>query len=188
MGLLRRFFGSGKRKEKPYLDGGMHLLAKLVEVLQLDDWPKLIPQYTEAEQQAIVKQLQDFQQIANEVVGGQATFHPEIIESLRRVQVAQGLQNLAAAGWIFGGESDVPEDWKALISTYLKAWASGLDPLCLMEMADLLARAGYQAEARNAFKVVLLFPTYAQEFYGGHDASDTVNRIMSDARARLQRM
>ena len=188
MGLFRKLFGTDKRKEKPYVDGGMHLLAKLVQSLRLDDWPNYLLNYTAAEQEAIVKQLNEFQQIANEEVGGQALFHPEVVEPIGRAQAAQALHHLARAGWIFSDDSELPEDWKALVSTYLKAWAGGLDPMCLLEMADLLIRAGHKTEARDALEVVLLFPTYAHEFYGGHDASHLVHRIVSDAQSALQNL
>ncbi len=188
MGFLRKLFGTDKRKGKPYVDGGMRLLANLVQSLGLDDWPNYLPNYTAAEQEAIVSQLNEFQKIANEEIGGQALFHPEVVGPIQRTQIAVALKDLAGEDWIFTDKSEVPKDWKLRVSTYLKAWAAGLDPVCLSEMADLLARAGHRTEARDALEVVLLFPTYANVFYRGHDASETANRIVSDAQTALQNL
>jgi hypothetical protein len=103
----------------------------------------------------------DFQKVANEVAGGEAVFHPEIVDQLRRTQSAEGLQRLATDGWQFSEE--LPENWKKHVSTYLKAWAFGLCPTVLLDLAGLLTKAGYKSEAQEALQVALLYPTYASD-------------------------
>lgn len=137
MGFLSKLFGTGKR-EKPYVDAGMLLMSKLIQVLRLDGWQNLLPVYTQEEMETIDRELSALQQIANQVVGGEARFHPEAAGPIVRIQAAQALQDFAGRGWKFTDKSKLPQDWKRRVSTYLKAWASGLDPMCLAEMAEML--------------------------------------------------
>ena len=88
--------------------------------------------------------------MANEVVGGEARFHPEAVGPITRMQTAQALEDLVGRDWKFTDESELPKDWKARVCTYLKAWASNLNPSALKEMADMLAKAGYKTEAKQA--------------------------------------
>ena len=51
-----------------------------------------------------------------------------------------------------------------------------------MQMVELLARAGYKAEAKQTLQVVLLFPTYADKFYAGVAADlQVTTKIVADA-------
>jgi hypothetical protein len=93
------------------------------------------------------------------------------------------LQDFAARDWRFTEQKELPADWKLRVSTYLKAWACGLNPNCLIEMAEMLVKAGYKTEAKTALEVVLLFPTYAHKFFGGSEGSGALaDGIVNQAR------
>ena len=189
MGFLSKLFRTNKCPPKPYVDAGVQLMHKLIQSLNLDGWQNLLPVYSREEIGAIDSGMSNFQNIANDVLGGEARFHPEAIELIQRQQIAQALEDLAGEGWRFTDKSELPKDWKGRVSTYLKAWASRLNPICLTEIADILTRAGYKTEARDVLEVVLLFPTYAHVFYGGaENTSENTGRIVSDAQQALQNL
>jgi len=164
----------------------MRLTYNLIQSLRLDGWDNLLPVYTPEEMRTIESELSKFQEIANDVVGGEARFHPEVVGPITRMQTAQALEDLAGRDWKFTDKSELPEDWKARVSTYLKAWASNLNPSALREMADMLVKAGYKTEAKQALEVILLFPTYADVYFSGADGSaELTNRIVKDAKDSL---
>lgn len=110
-----------------------------------------------------------------------------IPEGMQRTAGAEGLRRLAGndwtteAGWELDG--DCPSDWKARVSTYLKAWAMNLDPDALLEMAQLLALAGNKFEGRQAAGIVAAwFPSYAPRFFAGTQDSELVENITGRAR------
>jgi hypothetical protein len=54
-------------------------------------------------------------------------------------------------------------------------------------MAEMLAKARYKTEAKDALAVVLLFPTYAYKFFGGSDENGALtNGIVNQAKEALQ--
>jgi hypothetical protein len=55
---------------------------------------------------------------------------------------------------------DDPQFWTVRLSTYLKAWASCLNPWVMLEAADLLYENNKLAEAKRAVNVCALFPRY----------------------------
>jgi hypothetical protein len=60
-------------------------------------------------------------------------------------------------------------------------------PNCLIEMAEMLVKAGYKTKAKAALEVVVLFPSYAHKFFGGSDNNGALaNGIVNQARERLQ--
>lgn len=81
-----------------------------------------------------------------------------LADAFQRRVAATALENLARQRWKYSDE--LPDDWRIAVSTYLKAYASDLSPLVLLEMADLLVMAGYKGEARQVLQVVLLYPSY----------------------------
>jgi hypothetical protein len=187
MGLLDKLFATSKSIEKPYVDAGVRLTHKLVQSLQLDGWPNGLPAYTRAEAEAIDAGLSRFQQIANEVMGGTAVFHPEAAEPIQRMQAAQALEDLAGQDWEFSDKSELPANWKARVSTYLKAWACHLNPDALLQMGEMLSKAGYKTEARESYSVVILFPTYAHIFFGGSDkTAELASSIVRQAEEALR--
>jgi len=180
MGFINRLFGA-KKPPQTYLDAGMRLLDDLIQSLRLEGWENLLPVYSSAEIEIIEAELASFEQM-----GGNAVFYPEIIE-IQRPLIATALQNFAARNWRFTEQKELPADWKLRVSTYLKAWAGGLNPNCLIEMAEMLMIAGYKTEAKAALEVVLRFPSYAPKFFGGSDDSGALtNGIVNQAKEKLQ--
>jgi len=186
MGFLSKLFGTSK-PAKPYVDGGMRLTHSLIQRLRLEGWENLLPVYSPGEIKIIEAELASFQRMADKQMGGKAAFHPEVIGEIQRPLIATALQNYAATNWRFTDKKELPADWKLRVSTYLKAWAGGLNPNCLIEMAEMLAMAGYKTEAKDALEVVLLFPTYAHKFFGGSDEGGVLaNGIVNQAKEALQ--
>jgi hypothetical protein len=183
MGILNRLFGVQKSKAKPYVDFGMAVLYKLTVSFNLAGWKDGLPTYTQSEMEAIDRRMSSFQKMANDELGGEARFHPEIIQELQRTLAAEALLEHAGNGWKFSDE--IPEDWKERVATYLKAWASSLNPIALLQLGDLLAKVGHGSEAREVLQVVLLFPTYAETFYHGQQNADLVESIVGSARESL---
>jgi hypothetical protein len=97
---------------------------------------------------------------------------------------ALALKSLADYQWRWADE--LPPNWKDCVSSYLKAWASVFDPNALLDLADLLVRAGCQSEAKQAYQVVLLFPTYADTFFGKQQSPGLVEGIVNRAKEALQ--
>jgi len=164
--------GLGKKMNKIYVDSGMALLHKLIITFNLPDWKELLPTYTEEEIEAINKSLSDFQKTADEVIGGSAIIHPEVVPTIQSKLASDALSELADK-WKYSDE--LQTHWKDYVSTYLKAWAGNLSPLTLLNLGDLLVAAGHQIEAKNVFQLLLLFPTYADTyFYENPNARDLV--------------
>src|SRR5258708_18529851 len=132
------------------------------------------PVYTQDEMDAITKGLANFQRIADSTMGGRAVFHPDAVGEIQRKCTAEALEELADGTWKFSAKDTVPEDWRLRISTYLKAWACQLNPQVLLDMAEMLAHAGYKTEAKEALEVVLLFPSYSRRYFGSAEASELV--------------
>jgi hypothetical protein len=183
MGLLRRILGLEKKAGKPYIDAGVALTHTLTTKLSLPGWKDLLPTYTEQEMGAINKRWSGFQKMANEVVDGDAKFHPGILPDLQRTLAAQALAEHAGDPWKFSDQ--LPTNWRECVSTYLKAWAAHCDPLYLLDIGALLVRSGYRTEAKDVFQIVLLFPTYADTYYGQQEP-DLVQSIVDAANESLQ--
>lgn len=186
MGIFR----SSKGKANVYVDSGVLLSRELIRSLALPGWrvgPPLLPDYTLEEVSAIERNLSDFQETANDVIGVGAKFHPEATDSIRRKCAAEALYELAEGQWRFTPHDELPKNWKSIVSTYLKAWASDLNPLALLGMAKLLARAGRKDEARKSLQVPRLFPAYADRFFGrSSDASQLASEIVGQAEQALR--
>ena len=54
----------------------------------------------------------------------------------------------------------------------------------MIGLADLLTRAGYKTEAKEALQVVLLFPTYANSYFGS-DKPEATSLIVNNAQQVL---
>ena len=191
MGLWKSLFGPAAPPARPYVDEGVALTKKLIGLLNLREWASGTPEYTKEEWEAIERELNSFQRMAdgNAVKDGQSQmlFHSEIVDNMQRNLGGEALCRLAGTGWVtvsgweIGGEC--PEDWRMRVSTYLKAWAMKLDPDALLQMAQLLALAGYKSEGREAAKIVAdRFPAYSPRFFGGAKNSELVESITERAR------
>jgi hypothetical protein len=186
MGFLSKLFGTGK-PAKPYVDAGIRLSGNLIQGLRLEGWENLLPVYSQPEIEIMENELASFQRMADHQMGGKAVFHPEAIGEIQRPLIATALRDYAGRDWRFTDKQELPADWKLRVSTYLKAWAGGLNPNCVIEMAEMLAKAGYKSEAKAALEVVLLFPSYAHKFFGGSDNSGVLaSGIVNQAREQLQ--
>ncbi|MBI3853309.1 MAG: hypothetical protein HY298_23930 [Verrucomicrobia bacterium] len=182
MGLLAKLFG--RQECQPYVDAGTALTFKLPRSLNLPDWNDGLPNYTQEEIAAIDRRLSQFQQMANSELGSEAKFHPDAAPKLQRMLAGEALAGLARDKFMFQSE-DIPTDWKPLASTFLKAWASRLDPSTLLELGDMLAKVGCKNEAKEVLQVVLLFPSYAKTLWGKND-DELLGRIVSEAKEALQ--
>ena len=187
MGILENIFRTSK-PAKLYVDAGTRLTANLIRSLQLKGWENLRPVYSPAEIKVIEGELAFFQRGVDARTGGRVVFHPELAGEIQNTLIASALQNYAGTGWRFEDKRKPPVNWKLRVSTCLKAaWAGRLNPNCLLDMAEMLVSAGYTAEAKASLEVVLLFPTYAGEFFGGADSDGVVtNRIVNQAKEMLQ--
>ena len=106
------------------------------------------------------------------------------MNEVQRPIIAGALEQLAGSDWKYSEK--VPDKWKEACFTYLKAWACSLNPTVLSDMAELLVRAGYKGEAKQALQVVLLFPTYSREYFTGGTSGDELTRqIVEDAKKAL---
>jgi hypothetical protein len=183
MGLLSKFIS---RKQGDYCEAGTKLVRTIADAVVLDEWRHGLPQYTPAESEAISKSLSAFQRTADSMMGGKAVFHPEIIDTIQRKFTAEGLEELAGQDWKFSDRKTLPTNWKSCVSTYLKAWLCNMNPQVLLDMATMLAKAGYKEEAKQTYEVVLLFPNYAPRYFGNSCNSDElVNVIVEQAQVAL---
>lgn len=169
--------------DKQYVDAGTALAFGLVKTLGLPDWKDFLPVYTAEEVEAIDSGLSQFQNLADKTVGGETVFHPEAVPELRRSLVASQLFEFAEDSWRFLDEA--PTSWREIASTYLKSWVGSLDPLALQRLGELLVAAGYRTEAAATFRVILIFPSYANVFYGGEENLALVEQIVNEARDAL---
>lgn len=162
---------------------------RIVQCLRLQGWEMtaqgIQPVYTQDEMDAISESLARFQRIADGTTGAKAVFHPDAIGEIQRKCAADALEELADGMWKFTAKDTVPEDWRLRVSTYLKAWACQLNPQVLLDMAEMLAHAGYKTEAREALEVVLVFPSYAHRYFGSADTSELVNSIVDEATRKI---
>jgi hypothetical protein len=187
MGLLHKLFGSRTQQAMdPYLERGT-ILVRNVSDACLKEWQAGVPGYTPAEEAAINEHLSSFQRTADRVVGGNAVFHPEIIDTVERQFTAEALEELAGEGWKYSDKRTLPGNWKDRVSTYLKAWLCNMSPQVLLAVGEILAKAGYKGEAKQAYEVVLLFPSYAPRLFGDSPQSAELTRsIVEDAQKALR--
>jgi hypothetical protein len=164
MGLFSNLFGAQKSTPESYIDSGNILIQRFTQSIPLPDWQNGPPGYTEEENEAIGFSISQFQREANELArefgGDGIAIHPNRVEDIRRMLAEEGLRRLAGDGWRF--TDNIPENWKDNLSTYLKAWICGLNPMVLLDIAELLVRADRKVEAREAIEAVRRFPAYAR--------------------------
>ncbi len=164
----------------------MTLAYELVTSLNLPDWNEARAGYRPDEMDAINRELSSFQKMANEELGGEAKFHPDVGPELTRKLTAQALVDLADHECAYADIA--PANWKNYAATYLKAWVAQLDPLTLMRLGELFAKAGLRNEAKDTLRVVLLFPTYADTYYSGQRNVDLVDDIVNSAKEALEQL
>lgn len=181
MGFVKAPSGTAKPPARLYVDEGFKLTKKLIRLLDLSDWEKGTPVYTEEEASVVDGEWRDFQRMLNAEVRRRGKQAPEFME-IQRTFGSESLRRLAgpSLGWELDG--DCPDDWKARVSTYLKAWVMNQNPDALIEMAQLLALAGYKAETKQCAAIVARwFPNYAPGFFSGTDDPKVVSTITARA-------
>ncbi len=186
MAFLGRLFRRQKSAPGSYIAAGDQLTRLLVEKLPLVDWQNGPPGYTEEEAEAIRFSISQFQRtsqaVASELGGESLAIHPDRAEELERMVYEQGLRQVGDSGWKFVGK--VPENWRVNISAYLKAWICGLNPMVLLDIAELLTLIGRLDEANEAIRSVEKFPAYARsEGSGGVCAPEIVEQVMERMRS-----
>src|SRR5271155_803389 len=183
MNLLDKLLGKPRRDPtKMYVDRGMALTHRLVETLRLPGWYNGRPSYTPEENAAVTKSLNAFQATADDVMGGGAHFHPDVVGEIQRPLIANALEDLARAEW--NASDKTPENWKDICSTYLKAWTCQLNPSAMSEVAELLAEVGYRSEAREAWDVVCLFQWYSHHYFAGAENAQAATRMIVERAER----
>lgn len=142
---------------KSYSDSGCDLTFSLVAELLLDDWPGRRPLLSPSNQQAINEFREQFQEGVNAYARSKGSetvdFHPEIQEYLDRAITETALRLQIK----YQGSN---EDWTANVSTYLKAWASGMNPWAMLGVAEILIEHGKFKRAKEALEVAGKFPKY----------------------------
>jgi len=163
---------------EPYLYAVCNLIVHLAKILPLPEWTsQCTAEYTREESEAIRISLDDYESIAEyilkEVSGGispgQGIVNPEYAEPIKRFLAVRRLKQLADAAWtdtvMFGGvvkHGDIaPENWREIVSTYLKMWRASLNPFDILDAAEILSMAGYGDESKAAIKAALMFPLWA---------------------------
>jgi hypothetical protein len=195
--MVGKLLGADEQRTSPYVQAGINLTHWLVGSLGLKGWERdsrglLVPTYAPPEVRAIQTRLSGLQSMADDLAAGEARYRPEVANEVQRWFIAEALHDLAGCSWKYDGrpaseKTRLSEDWRERISTYLKAWACGLDPRVLLDMAALLANAGYKGEAGQALQVVLLSPSYAEELWGSA-APDMISGIIDDAHKALRNL
>ena len=173
-------------KKKSYVDAGTRLTLDLVQSLKLPGWSNGIPEYTEAEIEAIDLTISKFQHQADQELGGKAVFHPDAIRDIQRKLAADGLNELACRAKSILESDDNKKGWEPIASMFLKAWASSLTPMNLIHLGDMFAHLGLNNEARQTFEVVLLLPEYAEKLYGKN--VELTDDIVSTAKSSLEKL
>ncbi len=186
MAFLGRLFRRQKSASGSYIAAGDQLTRLLVEKLPLVDWENGPPGYTEREAEAIGWSMHQFQhtsrQVAEEMGGEALAVHPDRAKELERLVYEQGLRQLGDSGWKIVGK--VPANWRVNISAYLKAWICGLNPMVLLDIAELLTLTGRLDEANEAIRSVGKFPAYARsEGSDGVCAPEIVEQVMDRMRS-----
>lgn len=169
-----------------YVVVGTEVVVKLVQSLGLTGWENGVPSYTPEEAAAIETASFDFQQMANEQYGGEVSFHPDAVSTIRRLAAGRALEELNEDWWWFARDT-LPENWRERVSTYLKDWVVRLNPSTLVHLSVLLARAGHKDEAREALEVVLhFFREYAPTYFADTDRrAEATESIIKEAQQVL---
>lgn len=169
MSLVGKFFGN----KNAYVDAGTALTFKLCDSLELPGWERGLPVYTDDEVAAIEVKLSTLPNIKNLELGGKMLFTPDERAKIQRMLAGEGLEALAQSQARF--TAGISVNWRSTVSTFLKAWAVGLDPMILIDLAEFLIKIDRRPEAKEVVEVVLLFPTYAKQLYEKDDEEYSVS-------------
>lgn len=156
--FLKNLFGGSEPKTISYFDAFFGLAMSLSRSIPLPEWATGTPEsYNQREAESV-----DFARSRLRY----ATASRFVEEPLEKLLGEIGLINLArelrAESYEDWGEELPVESLEPIVSTYLKAWLCKSNPFVLLELAGVLVQAGRTAEAGEAVKVALKFPTHAR--------------------------
>ena len=164
MGLFARLFGATRPQPESYIDSGLNFIKKLTHSIPLPDWQEGHPGYTESEKEAMTLCYSQFERmtdsVARESGAAHMAFHPDVVETVQRMLDEIGLKNYADGEWKY--IDSLPNDWRKILSTYLKALMCNRNPLLFLDIGELLVRAGRTDDAREAAMVATKFRAYAR--------------------------
>jgi hypothetical protein len=142
---------------KQYVDSGFELTMDLIKELSLLDWSEGRPLLTVTNQASIDRTTKNFwegsRRFAESRGSEEISYHPELWGHIERGLVDCALREEAS-------EETDPNNWTARISTYLKAWASGLNPWAMTAVAEILLNQGKTQFALRAINTATRFPKY----------------------------
>lgn len=156
----------------PYVEAGAKLFLRFEKSLKLPGWAGGVGTYSPQELEVIEVWFEEFQLYCNDSAaqkgGDKMVFLPEYLNQVHRPFSAQALRGLGGDFSISTDKEEIPENWRENASTLLKSWACDLSPLSLESLGWLLAHVKHQSEAKDVFRVMQLFPSYAiaVNFYG----------------------
>lgn len=183
MGFLANIFGS---KSQSYGSAGAALLLKLTSTLNLSDWKDGLPNYTPEEVEAIDKNIDQFQYLAEKQLGGEAKFHPDAVPEIQRKLAGDALYELGRDYLFLDiGDDGIPMNWKPCASSLLKSWVSTRNPLSMIALGDLLAKVGRKSEAKETYQVILLFRDYVKSRPDEFDETFAI-KVVNEARQSLR--
>jgi hypothetical protein len=142
---------------KRYVDSGFDLTHSLIREFSLPDWENGRPIINETDREYMDTVMTDFLESSNaedqRKGRGKTTYSPEYWNYLQRAMTDCALRMEA----LDGADS---EPWVTRLSTFLKAWASGLNPWAMLNVSILLHQNGHPDPARLALSACDLFPRY----------------------------
>lgn len=161
---------------KPYLDDVSDLIRNLTQSLPLPEWAEGLSGYTPEEAEAIRVSQADYAIVAEYILKeasagispGQGIVNPVYAEPVKRLLAVRRLKQLADGAWrnqdaaLLDYQGDkAPENWKGIVSTYLKIWMASSNPFDILDVAELLVLAGRWDESKAAIDAALMFPAHA---------------------------
>jgi len=153
-GILESVFGGDP---KQYVQSGYELTQHLVSQFSLQGWVNGRPSMSVTDERYLDEILDSFREGSNSEArrkgAESSSYHPEYWAYIERAMTDCALRMEAI-------ENPDGEPWSVLVSTYLKAWASGLNPWAMLGVADILFGQGEVRLARRAIDVSALFPRY----------------------------
>ncbi len=142
---------------KQYVHSGYELTQVLVSEFSLPGWANGRPAPSATNDQYLDEILGSFQEGSNADAQSRGaetiSYHPEYWAYIMRALADCALRMEAA-------ENIDSAPWTARVSTYLKAWASGLNPWAMLGVAAILFEQGQIKFAKRALDVCTLFSRY----------------------------
>lgn len=153
-GILDSMFGGDP---KQYVQSGYELTQALIRELSLPGWTNGRPSHSPTNERYLDEMLEGFKEGSSEYARSKGSetvlYHPEYWAYIERFLTDCALRLEAV-------ENADSEPWTVTVSTYLKAWASGLNPWAMLGVAALLFEQGQARFAKRTLAVCSLFPRY----------------------------